>query len=141
MERVGAILNSARSTTRNDVLEGLDESDAEFAEHVRQAIFTFVDIPARLASPDVPKVVRDVDQAMLVTLLAGDISGDEAAALDYLMSNMSSRVADQLRDEASERKAATGPETEKAMTNIAGAVSALAAAGEIELVTPEKQDG
>ena len=50
VERVGAILNVSAALTREDVLKGLEETDAAFAEQVRRAIFTFVHLPARLAA-------------------------------------------------------------------------------------------
>ena len=50
VERVGAILNVSPAATRDDVLQGLQETDADFAEQVRRAIFTFVHIPDRLAA-------------------------------------------------------------------------------------------
>jgi len=49
VERVGAILNSSSAITRDDVLVGLVESDADFAKDVRKSIFTFEYIPAACA--------------------------------------------------------------------------------------------
>lgn len=48
VERVGAILNFACAQTRDEVLLGLDETDAKFAEDVRKSIFTFANIPERI---------------------------------------------------------------------------------------------
>ena len=48
--RIGAILNSSGAATRDSVLEGLTTTDPDFAEAVRKAIFTFRDVPARLAA-------------------------------------------------------------------------------------------
>ncbi|MFN3847419.1 MAG: FliG C-terminal domain-containing protein, partial [Paracoccaceae bacterium] len=67
VERVGAILNVSTAATRDDVLIGLDAEDADFAEQVRKAIFTFTHIPARIMPRDIPKIVRMVDAAVLVT--------------------------------------------------------------------------
>ncbi|MGR3698531.1 MAG: FliG C-terminal domain-containing protein, partial [Roseovarius sp.] len=71
VERVGAILNFSPAATRDDVLTGLDEADQEFAALVRRAIFTFVHIPERVKPTDIPRITREVDQAVLVTALAG----------------------------------------------------------------------
>jgi flagellar motor switch protein FliG len=60
VQRVGAILNSSTSITREDVLEGLDEQDEGFANAVRKAIFTFANIPARIAPRDIPRILREV---------------------------------------------------------------------------------
>jgi flagellar motor switch protein FliG len=50
VERVGAILNSSTSLTRDDMLERLQENDKKFATAVRKAIFTFANIFARVVS-------------------------------------------------------------------------------------------
>jgi len=70
VERVGAILNFSPAATRDDMLEGLHQVDAKFADQVRKAIFTFANIPERLNPRDVPKIIRDIDPAALVTALA-----------------------------------------------------------------------
>ena len=69
--RVGAILNYSTAGTRDEVLEGLDETDKAFAEEVRKAIFTFANIPGRVAPRDIPRVLREVDQGALVNRACG----------------------------------------------------------------------
>ena len=66
VDRIGAILNSSRSVTRDDMLIGLDEEDQEFATEVRKAIFTFKHIVERVDARDVPSVLNDT----LVSALA-----------------------------------------------------------------------
>lgn len=99
VERVGAILNQAQSATREDVLEGLDAEDAGFAAQVRKAIFTFANIPTRISPRDIPRIARDVPQASLATLLAGARGADQTA-IEFVLANMTKRLADTLRDEA-----------------------------------------
>jgi flagellar motor switch protein FliG len=70
VERVGAIRNSSSAITRNDVLVGLDESDADFAKDVRKSIFTFEYIPARLRPIHVPDFLRMIDPTDLATAMA-----------------------------------------------------------------------
>jgi flagellar motor switch protein FliG len=99
--RVGAILNLSTTETRNDVLSGLDETDQNFADAVRRAIFTFANITDRIAPRDVPNVIRAVDQAALVSAFvhAGAMGGDMQRAVDFMLANISTRLADGLRDE------------------------------------------
>lgn len=99
VERVGAILNSSTSLTRDDVLTGLDETDEGFAKAVRKAIFTFGNIPDRIAPRDIPRILRLVDQANLVIALAGAETAGFASSRDFLLENMSGRMADMLREE------------------------------------------
>lgn len=141
VERVGAILNISPELTREDVLRGLDEADQDFAEQVRKAIFTFVHIPARLGPRDVPKITRAVDQPTLVTALAGAQSvPDRAAAAEFILSNLSQRMAQTLREEMGERGRIKEKEAEAAQTSVINAIRDLEAAGELTLLREEEDD-
>jgi flagellar motor switch protein FliG len=140
VERVGAILNVSPSLTRDDVLQGLEAEDAAFAAEVRKAIFTFVHIPARLAPRDAPKITRLVEQPLLVTALAAATGkpGLEAAA-EFILANISQRLAQGLREEIGARGRVKDKEAEDAMTAIIAAIRTLEASGEIALIQPEEE--
>ncbi len=140
VERVGAILNVSPSLTRDDVLQGLEAEDAAFAAEVRKAIFTFVHIPARLAPRAAPKITRLVEQPLLVTALAAATGkpGLEAAA-EFILANISQRLAQGLREEIGARGRVKDKEAEDAMTAIIAAIRTLEASGEIALVQPEEE--
>ncbi len=140
VERVGAILNSTTSVTRDDVLEGLDETDAGFAEMVRRAIFTFANIPQRIAARDIPRVVRVLDQAALVTALAGAQEAGMQASADFILENMSGRMADQLREEVSESGPVKTSDMEEATSLIVQAIREMEAAGDLLLVVEDSSD-
>ncbi len=137
VERVGAILNFSPSATREDMLTGLEAADAGFAELVRKAIFTFANIPERLAPSDVPKITRDVDPADLVMAMVA-AQGDEKPVADFILENMSQRMADQIREEMEELGEVKQKDGEAAMTKVVIAIRALADAGEIYLVAEEE---
>ena len=99
VERVGAILNFSPASTRDDVLEGLDETDKTFADEVRKSIFTFDNIPERIDTRDVAKIVRAVDQAVLVTALHYAGQKNRTRPPDFILANMSQRMAAQLKEE------------------------------------------
>ncbi|PVA08024.1 FliG C-terminal domain-containing protein [Thalassorhabdomicrobium marinisediminis] len=139
--RIGAILNSSPASTRDQVLEGLMAEDRSFGEGVRKAIFTFADIPARLAALDVPKILRDIDQADLVRALgaAAGTDGPLAAAADHLLDNMSTRMADNLREEMGEVGTIKQSEAEAAQTAVVSAIRAAVDAGTITLIVEEDE--
>lgn len=138
VERVGAILNVSPAFTREDVLKGLEEADAAFAEQVRRAIFTFIHIPARLAARDVPKLVRLVEPVALVTALAGAANDAlQLATADFILANMSQRMAQSLREEMTARGAVKNKDAELAMNAIITAIRGLEAAGEVVLIREE----
>jgi len=138
--RVGAILNQSAAVTRDDVLTGLDETDAGFANSVRKTIFTFAHIPARLAARDVPKVIRIADPGDLVTALAAATEGALAASAEHLLSNMSTRMAENLREEIEEKGTVKITDGEAAMNAIVAAIREMEQTGELELIIPEEED-
>ncbi|MFN3936274.1 MAG: flagellar motor switch protein FliG [Gemmobacter sp.] len=139
VQRIGAILNVSASATREAVLTGLEQEDAGFAAEVRKAIFTFEHVPARLAPRDVPKVLRGIEQPVLVTALAG-ATGDLASVADFLLSNISQRLAETLREEMTERGRVREKEAETAQASIVEAIRRLEAIGEIALIRPDDEE-
>ena len=137
VERVGEILNYSPAATRDDVLEGLDETDQDFAALVRRAIFTFANIPERVNPTDVPKITREVDQAVLVMALAASTEGELAEAAAFLLDNMSKRLGDGIREEMEELGKVKPKDGEDAMTEVVNAIRKLEASGEVTLILPE----
>ncbi|GAB4268275.1 MAG: FliG C-terminal domain-containing protein [Pararhodobacter sp.] len=141
--RIGAILNSASAPVRDALLEGLTEQDEGFAEGVRKAIFTFGHIHERLEPRDVPKVLREVSQKDLITALAAALprpDSDDGRSAEFLLANMSQRMAASLRDEVEARGKVRAKEAEPAMAAVVAALRALVDAGEITLTTDRDDD-
>jgi flagellar motor switch protein FliG len=131
--RVGAILNYFSATLRNDVLDGPDVEDAEFAEQIRNAIFTFANIKDCVASRDIPHIQRDLGQAGLLSTIAGAESED-IATIDFIMENISQRLAKSIRVEAAEKQGVSTADAEAAIMRIVNVARALESSGEIFLV-------
>lgn len=140
VQRVGAILDFSAAATRDDVLEGLEETDRAFAERVRQAIFTFADIPERLEPRDAPKILREVEQPILARALAAAEGAGLGDAAAFLLDNISSRLADTLREEMAGLGEVPAQEGEEAITEVVGVIRRLERAGEIRLATPSPRE-
>ena len=138
VERVGAILNFSPSSTRDDMLEGLSETDSSFAEQVRKAIFTFANIAERVEALDVPKFTREVDAVVLATALAA-AKGPDEPVIEFILSNMSKRMADTLREDMEALGEVKDRVGEAAMTAVVGAIRGLEAAGEITFIVEEEE--
>lgn len=139
VERVGAILNFSAAATRDEVLEGLQSEDESFAEEVRKAIFTFTNIPERIDPRDVPKIIRETDAAVLTTALAAAATKDEdGKAAEFILTNMSQRMAAQLRDDMESLGKIKDRDGEAAMTAVVVAIRELEANGELMLVAEEE---
>jgi flagellar motor switch protein FliG len=136
VQMVGDILNSTRSVTRDEVLQGLDEADAEFAEEVRRAIFTFANIPARIDKRDIPRIVKVLDATMLRTALARALADDSyRESAEFVLDNMSKRMADNLREEI--EAADTPDETtgDEAMSGVIAQIRQMVENSEILLLS------
>ncbi len=111
---------------------------AEFAEMVRKSIFTFEHIRLRLAARDVPKLVRVVDQPVLVTALAAAQNNPEQIdSADHILANRSQRMTQSLKEEIAARGKIKDKDAEEAMSIIVNAIRQLEGSGELVLVTPE----
>ena len=139
-ERLGAILNSCSTPTRDDVLSGLDKTDQELASAVRKTIFTFANIPARISPRDIPRVLRVVDPAMLLTAMAGAEAVGFADPRDYILENMSGRMADQLREDIAEAPKAKTADVDEAMSAVVAAIRELEQSGELVLIEEEEAE-
>ncbi len=138
-KRVGAILNFSSSETRDDLLSALEGEDQEFANLVRKTIFTFNDIPTRISALDVAKFTRAVDQSDLVTALAHANASEAGEVTEFILTNLSSRMADSLRDEISEAGTIRPKTGEEAMTAVILAIRQLEEDGELEMIIDEEE--
>lgn len=132
VERVGAILNVTSQTLRDDVLDGLEAEDASFAELVRQAIFTFHNIPQRISPRDMPKILRLMANDQVITaLVAAKANPRTEPVFNYILSSISPRLAQSLRDELEERGNVTAAEAEAAMAEMVSVIRQLESAGDL----------
>lgn len=138
-KRVGAILNFSSSETRDSLLSALEGEDQDFADRVRKTIFTFKDIPARISPLDVAKITRAVDQSQLVMALAHAQSTENGDVTEFILTNLSSRMADSLRDEISEAGTVKPKAGEEAMTAVILAIRSLEDTGELEMITEDEE--
>lgn len=138
-DRVGAILNFATAELRDDVLESLEREDAGFAGGVRRAIFIFSHIPTRIESRDVARIVREVEQPVLLRALSAPDPAD-AVATEFILSNLSQRMADGLREEMEGLGKVRARDIEDAKTEVIATIRRLEEAGELTLILPTEED-
>lgn len=139
-ERLGAILNSSSTPTRDDVLTGLEETDQALANLVRKAIFTFANIPTRVSPRDVPRILRVVDPAALLTAMAGAEAAGFADARDFVLENMSGRMADQMREDIQESGKVKAADADEAMSAVVAAVREMEQSGDLVLIEEEEEE-
>lgn len=139
VEKIGAILNFSPASTRDTVLEGLDQDDAALAVQVRRAIFTWANIPHRIDKRDIPRIVREVDALTMTKAMAGS-AGDNLSTVDFLLGGLSSRLAESMREEIDGTGRVTAKDAEDAMNQVIATIRRMEADGEIFLLAVEDSD-
>ena len=115
-DRIAAILTAASDDLRDEVMNGLRETDPELAERVLAGVFTFVDIPTRIAAVDVATAVKTVAQTdMVIALCYANGNGMEEFS-EFILGGLSRRMAETIREEIEERGAVKTKEGEAAVT-------------------------
>lgn len=128
VEILAQILQGAGRATERQVLGGLESVDPELAEAVRAKMFTFEDLP-KLSDKDLQLVLRDIDAKDLTMALRG--VSDEL--MERVISNMSQRAGETLREEMEMQAPVKRAVVEEAQTVVVAAIRALDEAGSIEL--------
>lgn len=142
VQRLGAILNSTSTDTREDVLDGLNVTDPAFADDVRKAIFTFKDIGLRVKPTDIPNCIRAVDGDVLITAIAAAMGMDDAhiASAEFILGSLSQRMANQLREDVQERGRIRKAAGEAAMSEITKAIREMVESDVITLRDLDETD-
>ena len=137
-DRIGAIMNFTSPSIRDHILGAIESDQPEFVEEIRRKMFTIEDIPARLPSRSVAKVVRSLNQdTLLKALFASKHSAPETR--EFILSNISTRMSEQLREELGEMTSVRRKDGENAQAEVIRVIRELVATGEVELV--EEEDG
>ena len=139
VDKVGAILNFSTSATRETVLAGLESDDAGFADEVRKTIFTWANIPARIDPRDIARITREVENSVLVKAMAG-AKGPNQPTVDFLLSGLSSRLADSMREEMEGLGKVSTRDAEEAMDQVVAAIRRMEAAGDLFMIATEPDE-
>ncbi len=138
-ERIGAILNVSQSDFRDQILGNFETADPEAASQIRRLMFTFEDIPIRVVGRDISKVLRGVDDETLVMALSG-AAQTAPAVKEFILTNISSRLAEQIEESIQERGAVKPKDADMAMTQVVISIKELEKSGEITLIEPEEEE-
>ena len=128
VKSLAEILNRADRPTERNVLESLSTTDEELSEEVRRLLFVFEDI-VKLDDRSIQMVLREADQKDLALALRG--VGDDVR--DSIMSNMSERGAQMLREEMEFQPPPRKRVVEEAQGRIVAIVRRLEEAGELTI--------
>ena len=124
-----AIINRADRTTERMILEGLESVDTELSELVRQQMFIFEDITS-LDDKGIQLILRNVESADLALAL----KGVKTEVREKVLSNLSTRAAENLVEEIDLLGAVRLSQVEEAQAKVVQEIRALEQSGQITIM-------
>ncbi|TWT99347.1 Flagellar motor switch protein FliG [Botrimarina colliarenosi] len=128
VDSVAAMLNVIDRTTERALLEGLATDEPDLVEEIRRLMFVFDDI-GKLNQKDIQSVLKSVESSQWALAL----KGASPELKDKILSNMSQRAADMLREEMEYLGAVKLSAVEEVQQKIVDVVRGLEDSGVIEV--------
>jgi flagellar motor switch protein FliG len=135
IESVAEILNVCERSIERNIMESIGREDPELSDEIRRLMFVFEDI-AKLTDRDIQSLLKNVETAQWAMSLKGASQGLQ----DKVMNNMSSRAAENLREEMDYLGSVRVSEVESVQQKIVDIVRHLEDSGEISRPTGEEED-
>ncbi|MGP4072251.1 flagellar motor switch protein FliG [Piscibacillus sp. B03] len=126
VESIVQILNGVDRSTERTILDDLEMRDPELAEEIKKRMFVFEDI-VTLDNRAIQRIIRDVENEDLI--LALKVASEEVQ--DVLYQNMSSRMAENIKDEIEFMGPVRLKDVEESQTRIVATIRRLEEMGEI----------
>ena len=136
-DRIAAILTAADDRLREDVLNGLRDSEPELAQRAEQAIFTFDLIPTRIAATDVPKALKTADVGDLTLALAYAQSTGQTQITEFILDNLPKRLRASIEEELQAIDTVSPKQGSAAQTRVVGSIQNQISSGDVSLIQPD----
>ncbi len=132
---VAEILNVTDRSTERNLLENLAQEDPDLVEEIRRLMFVFEDIN-KFSNKDVQTVLKNVETSQWAMALKG--ASEELRA--KVLSNMSQRASEMLREEMEYLGPVRLSAVEQMQQQIVDVVRRLEDSGEITLSSPDEKE-
>lgn len=127
---IGELLSLIPSAKRAKLVSFLQTDHANKIDHIQGALFTIDGLPEALPRSAVPIILRDMDTDETVALLS-TLQGPFAAVYEFILGNISSRLADQLKEKLTGYRTLSPDEVEICHRDFLMRIMALKRAGTI----------
>ena len=134
---VGELLSLISAEKRDSLVSFLRAKHEDKLKGIEKSIFTIEGLPDLLPKNAVPVVFREVDQSFLLKLL-GTMQDSNREVSDYLLGNISSRMADQYRDDLGNAKPLSAEAAESVQRDFLNTLMGLKRRGLITLQRGEE---
>lgn len=135
IESVAEILNVCERSIERAIMESLGREDPELSDEIRRLMFVFEDI-SKLTDRDIQALLKNVETAQW----AMSLKGASQLLQEKIMRNMSSRAAENLREEIEYLGSVRVSEVESIQQRIVDIVRHLEDSGEICRPTGDEEE-
>ena len=135
IDYVADVMNNLDRSSEKNIFDGLAAYDQELADEIRKRMFVFEDI-ITMDDRSVQRFVRDCDPRDLVLAL----KAANADVANKLFTNMSSRMAQNIKDDLEITSNVRMKDVEEAQQRIVGIIRSLEEKGEIIILKGGKDD-
>jgi len=132
IDAIVAIINALDRSTEKQILEELEQSDAELAEEIRKRMFVFEDI-AKLSNQAIQRTLKEInnqDLAVALKMATEDVN-------KVIFANISKRLAEMIRDDMEVMGPVRVRDVEEAQQKIVNLIRRLEDSGEIIIARGE----
>lgn len=136
---LGGVFNQMAADKVMPMLQVLEEHDPELAEKVQKMMFTFADFGTRVNSTGLQAVIKNCERDTLISALSL-AKHNAPKIMEYFFSNMSKRVAEQMREEMENAGPIKMKDAQEAQQDVVRLAQALAKSGEIEISIEDDDD-
>ena len=126
------ILNSVDIGTEKRILTDLENTNKELAEEIRRRMFIFEDI-VKLDARTIQRILKDTDNKELAVAL----KGSSKEVMDVILSNMSKRLQEMIKDDIEFMPPVRLRDVEEAQQKIVNTIRKLEDLGEIVIARNE----
>lgn len=138
-ELIGDLMNNVSGAAREQFLENLGEANQELQSEVLKVMFTFADIATRVATTDVAKLVKEVEEEQLMIALKYALDSGNPS-FEFIMGNLSKRLSERLTEDIEAMEPVKEKDGEAAQMAITGVIQRLAKMGEFKLIEVDPDD-
>lgn len=130
---IAGLMNNISIEAREDFLGRLESEDVALAQDVVRTMFTFDDIAVRIHGRDVPAILREIpDEIVLNALKLGEAQGSPSVA--FILQNLPRRLAERYVDDLANLTEVSRKEGEAAQIEVTKAIQIQARQGNIRFV-------
>lgn len=133
---LGEMLSLMPNERRSSLMTYVQQSHAGKAEPIQKGMFEISDIPVMLNRNHVPVLFKEIEQLTMLNVLSC-LQAEYPDVAKYFLSNISNRMADQLKGELERMKAPGQQASEEIQKEFLMQMMAFKRDGLIDLVRPE----